>query len=56
MGTAALVVALIGSSITVAQNGVALYVAIKAAGKAPVVASKFVYKKALKPIGKVVAR
>ncbi len=54
MPTAALIIALIGSSISVAQNGVTLWASIKAVSKAPVKTSKFVYKKALKPVGRVV--
>lgn len=56
MATAALVIALIGSSITVAQNGVTLWASIKAVSKPPVKVSKFVYKKTLKPVVKVIAK
>lgn len=43
MTTAALLIALIGSSITVAENGVSLYTMVKAAGRPPIAAVKVVH-------------
>lgn len=53
MATAALVIALIGSSVTVAQQTVGLVVAIKAVHHHT---TRAVYRHVLKPVGKALAK